>query len=227
MSAERAAHVAERRRRLPAAKSYDGCNASYRTRGNIVDQHTLDTSRPEHLQSWCSRRPTRRQASAHISFRHAVPGRGGGDRCSHREQGPEGRKSRLAWSTRDRARIVDARCFPNPRVGNRQRACSSPGCQASRRHKTQAACRASKPEDFVARRIAARCFGGSIRHGAVTRSKSSQSVDDQRRSMGAPLHPARDGLSCQASARGERGAKKRWIRAGRREPRAAPDGTWG
>src|SRR5512141_2538825 len=44
---------------------------------------------------------------------------------------------------------------PNPRVGSRQRTCSQPGCQASRRKKTQESWRARNPDYFVAWRIQA------------------------------------------------------------------------
>jgi len=42
-------------------------------------------------------------------------------------------------------------------VGDRQRACSAPGCQAKRRKKTQTAWRDAHPDYFTARRIAERC----------------------------------------------------------------------
>src|SRR5712692_4106916 len=44
----------------------------------------------------------------------------------------------------------------DPRVGDRQRACSSRECQAKRRKRTQAAWRAANPEYFAAQRIQAR-----------------------------------------------------------------------
>jgi hypothetical protein len=43
--------------------------------------------------------------------------------------------------------------FPDPRVGERQRACSSAECQAKRRAKTQASWRARNRDYFAARRI--------------------------------------------------------------------------
>jgi hypothetical protein len=43
--------------------------------------------------------------------------------------------------------------MPDPRVGDRQRVCSSPECQAVRRKKTQASWRERNPEYFVARRL--------------------------------------------------------------------------
>lgn len=46
--------------------------------------------------------------------------------------------------------------LPDVRVGPRQRACSSPECQAERRKKTQASWRAANPDYFAARRIAER-----------------------------------------------------------------------
>jgi hypothetical protein len=42
---------------------------------------------------------------------------------------------------------------PPARVGDRQRACSSPSCQSSRRAKTQASWRARNPDYFSARRL--------------------------------------------------------------------------
>lgn len=42
---------------------------------------------------------------------------------------------------------------PDPRVGQRQRVCSSPGCQKERRRRKQAQWRASDPDYFIARRI--------------------------------------------------------------------------
>jgi hypothetical protein len=42
---------------------------------------------------------------------------------------------------------------PDPRVGERQRVCSTPSCQAARRKQTQAAWRADNPDYFVARRL--------------------------------------------------------------------------
>lgn len=46
--------------------------------------------------------------------------------------------------------------LPDVRVGARQRACSSPECQAERRKKTQASWRAANPDYFAARRMAER-----------------------------------------------------------------------
>jgi hypothetical protein len=45
---------------------------------------------------------------------------------------------------------------PDNRVGSRQRACSKPACQASRRRKKQAGWRARNPDYFAGRRIQAR-----------------------------------------------------------------------
>ena len=45
---------------------------------------------------------------------------------------------------------------PDPRVGDRQRACSAAACQRRRRARTQAAWRAANPDYFAARRIQAR-----------------------------------------------------------------------
>ena len=45
---------------------------------------------------------------------------------------------------------------PDPRVGNRQRACSKADCQEARRQQTQAAWRGRNPDYFVARRMQAR-----------------------------------------------------------------------
>ena len=45
---------------------------------------------------------------------------------------------------------------PDPRVGDRQRACSRVECQRRRRSKTQAAWRAANADYFTARRIQAR-----------------------------------------------------------------------
>jgi hypothetical protein len=45
---------------------------------------------------------------------------------------------------------------PDPRIGDRQRVCASPQCQAERRKKTQASWRERNPEYFVARRLKAR-----------------------------------------------------------------------
>src|SRR5260370_17616091 len=42
---------------------------------------------------------------------------------------------------------------PDPRVGERQRACGKRACQAVRRKKTQAAWRSRNPDYFIARRI--------------------------------------------------------------------------
>ena len=42
---------------------------------------------------------------------------------------------------------------PDPRVGDRQRVCASPACQAERRKKTQASWRERNPEYFAARRL--------------------------------------------------------------------------
>jgi hypothetical protein len=42
---------------------------------------------------------------------------------------------------------------PDPRVGDRQRVCTSAACQVARRKKTQAAWRERNPEYFVARRL--------------------------------------------------------------------------
>jgi hypothetical protein len=46
--------------------------------------------------------------------------------------------------------------FADARVGDRQRACSSPDCQGERRKRTQAAWRAANPDYFVARRLSER-----------------------------------------------------------------------
>jgi hypothetical protein len=48
---------------------------------------------------------------------------------------------------------------PDPRVGERQRVCSSADCQRRRRLRTQAAWRARNPDYFVARRIMERAAG--------------------------------------------------------------------
>ena len=53
-------------------------------------------------------------------------------------------------------RICGRWFHPDPRVGERQRACSSADCQAKRRLKTQASWRADNPDYFVARRLAQR-----------------------------------------------------------------------
>lgn len=45
---------------------------------------------------------------------------------------------------------------PDPRVGDRQRACSRPGCQAQRLAEQQARWRRRNPDYFVARRILAK-----------------------------------------------------------------------
>lgn len=50
-------------------------------------------------------------------------------------------------------RICRGWFMPDPRVGDRQRVCSSPECQAARRKKTQASWRERNPEYFVARRL--------------------------------------------------------------------------
>jgi hypothetical protein len=42
---------------------------------------------------------------------------------------------------------------PDPRVGDRQRVCASPPCQAERRKKTQASWRERNPDYFAARRL--------------------------------------------------------------------------
>ncbi|HEX5649993.1 MAG TPA: hypothetical protein VFX69_10095 [Steroidobacteraceae bacterium] len=42
---------------------------------------------------------------------------------------------------------------PDPRIGNRQRACGEDLCQSSRRQRKQAKWRAANPEYFVARRM--------------------------------------------------------------------------
>jgi hypothetical protein len=42
---------------------------------------------------------------------------------------------------------------PDPRVGDRQRVCSSPACQAERRKQTQASWRSRNPDYFAARRL--------------------------------------------------------------------------
>jgi hypothetical protein len=46
--------------------------------------------------------------------------------------------------------------LPDPRVGARQRACSSAECQSQRRSETQASWRKRNPEYFIARRIVER-----------------------------------------------------------------------
>lgn len=46
--------------------------------------------------------------------------------------------------------------YPDPRVGDRQYACSEQACQVARRKKTQAKWRAANPEDATARRLNAR-----------------------------------------------------------------------
>ena len=43
--------------------------------------------------------------------------------------------------------------LPDPRVGPRQRSCSTPECQRKRRAKTQASWRERNPDYFVARRL--------------------------------------------------------------------------
>jgi hypothetical protein len=52
--------------------------------------------------------------------------------------------------------------FPDPRVGDRQRACSNAECQAARRKKTQASWRAHNADYFVARRMAERAARAAI-----------------------------------------------------------------
>ena len=42
---------------------------------------------------------------------------------------------------------------PDPRVGDRQRVCSSPACQVARRQKTQASWRERNPDYFAARQL--------------------------------------------------------------------------
>jgi hypothetical protein len=60
-------------------------------------------------------------------------------------------------AARKRPCCVCRRWFrPDNRVGSRQRACSKPACQASRRRKRQAAWRARNPDYFAGRRIQAR-----------------------------------------------------------------------
>lgn len=49
---------------------------------------------------------------------------------------------------------------PHPRVGDRQRACSDPKCQAKRQSKQQAAWRERNPDYSVARRLLARSSSG-------------------------------------------------------------------
>jgi hypothetical protein len=46
--------------------------------------------------------------------------------------------------------------FRDPRVRDRQRACSTPACQSARRRRTQAAWRAANPDYFIARRLSER-----------------------------------------------------------------------
>lgn len=59
--------------------------------------------------------------------------------------------------TRKRPCRICRRWFqPDPRVGDRQRACSRPDCQTTRRTKTQASWRERNPDYFVARRMAER-----------------------------------------------------------------------
>ena len=48
---------------------------------------------------------------------------------------------------------------PDPRVGDRQRACAAVACQQRRRARTQAVWRAANPDYFTARRIQARAAG--------------------------------------------------------------------
>jgi len=60
-------------------------------------------------------------------------------------------------AARKRPCCVCRRWFrPDNRVGSRQRACSKPACQASRRRKRQAAWRARNPDYFTGRRIQSR-----------------------------------------------------------------------
>ena len=47
---------------------------------------------------------------------------------------------------------------PDPRVGDRQRVCSSPACQAARRKQTQASWRSRNPDYFTARRLKQRAL---------------------------------------------------------------------
>jgi len=63
-------------------------------------------------------------------------------------------------AARKRPCCVCRRWFrPDNRVGSRQRACSKPACQASRRRKRQAAWRSRNPDYFAGRRIQARMAG--------------------------------------------------------------------
>ena len=49
---------------------------------------------------------------------------------------------------------------PDPRIGERQKVCSSPECQRRRRARTQASWRRGNPSYFIARRIDKRNSGG-------------------------------------------------------------------
>jgi hypothetical protein len=50
--------------------------------------------------------------------------------------------------------------LPDPRIGDRQRACSQGPCQAARRIETQASWRRRNPDYFAARRLLARVGSG-------------------------------------------------------------------
>lgn len=67
---------------------------------------------------------------------------------------------------------------PDPRIGDRQHACSKPECQSSRRRKKQAAWRAANADYFYARRVTER--------GAQVTSPSGGSDG-----VGAPPPPLR------------------------------------
>lgn len=51
--------------------------------------------------------------------------------------------------------------YPDPRVGDRQQACSDPACQAGRRKKTQAKWRAANPDYAIGRRLTVRHANGA------------------------------------------------------------------
>jgi hypothetical protein len=71
-------------------------------------------------------------------------------------------------------RICGRWFYPDPRVGDRQRACSEPACQSTRRQQTQAHWRARNAEYFVARRIAERAgAAGSVALVEAERASSA------------------------------------------------------
>jgi hypothetical protein len=181
----------------------------------------LDTSRTEHVLWWCSRRAPRRQASAHISFRHAAPGRGGGERCSHREQGPR-RQARSSCMV-DEGPCAHRGRWLYPESASRRSTARVFERRLSGVASSQDAggMRARDPEDFVADRrpVLRRLHPSPSRHAVQKLAIRGRPTKVHERLV----HEARDGLSCQASA----GAKRGWIRAGYAgEPGAARTRTW-